>query len=151
MTIAPIIRSVAVKASPQRAFEAFTTQMGQWWPREHSIAAKPAETVVVEPHVGGKWFERDADGTETQWGKVLAWDPPDRVTLAWQIGADWAYDPDLITDVEMSFIDQGDGTTLVTLAHRKLERVGAGAQSLADQLGGGWPRVLQNFADYAAA
>ncbi|HEX4196393.1 MAG TPA: SRPBCC family protein [Caulobacteraceae bacterium] len=151
MTIAPVIRTVAVKASPERAFEAFTAQMSQWWPKDHTIAAKPFEAVVMEPHVGGRWFERDADGTETQWGKVLAWDPPGRVLLAWQIGANWAYDPDLITEVEMTFADQGDGTTLVTLEHGKLERVGANAQALADQLGNGWPGLLQMFADYAAA
>jgi hypothetical protein len=151
MTIAPVIRTVAVKALPERAFEAFTAQMGAWWPKTHSIAAQPFVAVVIEPHVGGKWFERDADGAETQWGKVLAWDPPGRVLLAWQIGANWAYDPELITEVEMTVVDQGDGTTLVRLEHGKLERVGAGAQALADQLGGGWPGLLQMFADYAAA
>jgi uncharacterized protein YndB with AHSA1/START domain len=105
----------------------------------------------MEPRVGGRWFERAADGTETNWGKVLAWDPPGRVLLAWQINASWTYDPDLLTEVEMSFADQGDGTTLVTLEHRKLERFGDSAKALADQLGNGWPGLLQAFAAYAAS
>jgi uncharacterized protein YndB with AHSA1/START domain len=151
MTVAPIVRTVTVKASPARAFEAFTANMGQWWPTEHSIAAQPRVAVVMEPHIGGAWFERSADGVETHWGKVLAWDPPGRVLLAWQINANWAYDPGLITEVELRFVAQDDGTTLVTLEHRNMERFGDSAQALADQLGNGWPGILQLFADFAAA
>ena len=151
MTIAPIVRTVSVKASPSRAFDAFTANMGQWWPKDHTIAAQPFEQVIMEPRPGGQWFERAADGTETHWGKVLAWDPPGRVLLAWQIDASWTYDPTLVTEVEMSFVDQGDGSTLVTLEHRNLERFGDKAAALADQLGNGWPGLLQKFADYAAA
>ncbi len=151
MTIAPIVRTVNVRASPQRAFDAFTAHMGQWWPKDHTIAAQPFEQVIMEPRAGGQWFERAADGTETHWGKVVVWEPPGRVMLAWQINADWTYDPALITEVEMTFVDQGDGSTLVTLEHGKLERIGARAQALADQLGNGWPGLLQKFADYAGA
>ena len=149
MSVAPIVRTVIVKASPQRAFDAFTADIVQWWPKDHTIGAQPFAQVVMEPRVGGRWFERDADGAETNWGKVLAWDPPGRVVLTWQISTAWAYDPDLLTEVEMRFAAQADGTTLVTLEHRKLELFGAGAQALADQLGNGWPGVLQAFADYA--
>ena len=151
MTIAPILRTVSVKASPERAFEAFTTHMGQWWPKNHTIAEKPFEKVVMEPRVGGRWLEIAADGTETYWGKVLAWDPPGHVQLAWQINASWTYDPTLITEVDLRFVAQDDGTTLVTLEHRNLARFGDGAQALADQLGGGWVGLMQTFADYASA
>jgi uncharacterized protein YndB with AHSA1/START domain len=151
MSIAPIVRTVTVKAPPQRAFDAFTANMGQWWPKNHTIGALPFEQVVMEPRVGGRWFERAADGAETNWGKVLAWDPPGRVVLAWQISTSWAYDPDLLTEVEMSFTSQADGTTLVTLEHRKLELFGAAAESMAGQLRNGWQGVLQAFADYAGA
>jgi uncharacterized protein YndB with AHSA1/START domain len=118
---------------------------------DHTIAAQPRDALILEPHAGGRWFERAADGTETHWGKVLAWDPPGRMLLAWQINSSWAYDPELITEVEMSFVDQGDGATLVTLEHRNLERFGDNAQAHADQLRNGWPGLLQMFADYAAA
>jgi uncharacterized protein YndB with AHSA1/START domain len=151
MSIAPIVRTVSVKVSPQRAFDAFTANMGRWWHKDHTIATQPWETVVMEPRVGGKWFERAADGTETQWGKVLAWDPPGRVLLAWQISADWAYDPDLVTELELSFVDQGNGSTLVTLEHRDLERFGERAAAHSDQLRNGWPGLLQMYADYAGA
>ena len=79
MTIAPIVRSVAVKAPPARAFELFTSQMAGWWPKGRTIGKNPHVEIVMRPQVGGEWFERDADGAETRWGKVLAWEP--QVTL----------------------------------------------------------------------
>jgi uncharacterized protein YndB with AHSA1/START domain len=152
MTIAPVLRTVTVKALPERAFEAFTANIGQWWPKEHhTIGAQPAVALVIEPRVGGRWFERSADGVETQWGKVLAWDPPGRVLLTWQINANWTYDVDFVTELELSFVAQGDRTTLVTLEHRNMERFGATAQAMADMLGSGWPGIMQSYADYASA
>jgi uncharacterized protein YndB with AHSA1/START domain len=151
MTIAPVVKSVSVKATPERAFQAFTANMTQWWPRDHTIGASPLKEVVMEPRVGGRWFERAADGAETNWGKVLAWNPPRGFVLAWQISANWAYDPDLMTEVELTFDGQSDGTTRVTLEHRRLELFGERAQAMADQFDGGWVGVIQHFVDYVAA
>jgi uncharacterized protein YndB with AHSA1/START domain len=147
MTIAPIIRSVSVKAPPDRAFALFTSDIGRWWPRGMTIGAQPHADVVIEKRPGGRWFERAGDGTETRWGKVLAWEPPSRLLLAWQIGADWKYQANLETEVEVTFTPEGKGT-MVTLEHRNLERFGDAAQSVVNQLGGGWPKLLQFFADY---
>ena len=149
MTIAPIERTVTVKAPPERAFAAFTGDIARWWPKGHTIAAKPHVAIVLEPRVGGRWFERDEDGSETNWGKVLAWSPPGRLVLAWQINSAWKYDPALVTEVELTFAGTSDGATKVTLTHRNLERFGDSAQAMADQLGGGWGGLLQGFADFA--
>ncbi|HXQ10773.1 MAG TPA: SRPBCC family protein [Caulobacteraceae bacterium] len=151
MTIKPVVKTVTVKASPERAFEAFTANMGQWWPRGHTIGAAPFEAVVMEPRVGGRWYERAADGAQTNWGQVLAWEPPRRFVLAWQISADWAYDPNLMTEVEVTFEPQDGGTTAVTLEHRRLELFGERAQAMADQFDGGWVGVIQHFVDFVGA
>lgn len=74
MTIAPIVQTVRVKAPPPRAFALFTQEMGKWW--KAGIGKQPFTDVVKEPHPGGRWFERSADGTETDWGGVLTWEPP---------------------------------------------------------------------------
>ncbi len=150
MTIKPVVKTVTVRASSERAFEAFTANMGQWWPKGHTIGAAPFEAVVIEPRVGGRWYERAADGAETNWGKVLAWEPPRRFVLAWQISADWAYDPNLMTEVEVRFEPNADGT-VVTLEHRRLELFGERAQSMADQFDGGWVGVMQHFVDFVGA
>lgn len=150
MTIKPVVKTVTVNASPERTFEAFTANMGQWWPKGHTIGAAPFEAVVMEPRAGGRWYERAADGAETNWGKVLAWEPPRRFVLAWQISADWAYDPNLMTEVEVRFEPNADGTA-VTLEHRRLELFGERAQAMADQFDGGWVGVIQHFVDFVGA
>ena len=81
MSIAPILLNIAVKASPSRAFELFTTHMGKWWPKGRILGRNPPVDIVIEPHAGGRWFERDAEGNEVRWGTVLSWDPPKRLVL----------------------------------------------------------------------
>ncbi len=81
MSIAPVQCTVDVKASSARAFELFAQNMGVWWPRGKTPGASPHAALVIEPRKGGRWFERDAEGDETQWGKVLAWEPPRRLLL----------------------------------------------------------------------
>jgi uncharacterized protein YndB with AHSA1/START domain len=148
MTIAPIIKSVTVAVPPDRAFALFTGSMGGWWQRGKTIGAKPHVEIVIEPRREGRWFERDEDGAETDWGRVLAWDPPGRVLLGWQLDASFSFDPNLTTEVEVTFVADGAGTR-VTLTHRNLERFGDSAERIASQLAGGWPTLVQMFADYA--
>ena len=150
MTIAPIIRVVQVKPPPARAFELFTGRMGAWWPRGGGVGQAPCVDVVIEPRVEGRWFERDADGNETPWGEVLIWDPPSRLVLAWRLNCEWGYDPDLLTEVELTFQPAQDGGTVVTLEHRHLENFGASAAAHAAKLDSGWPTRLADFAGFAA-
>jgi uncharacterized protein YndB with AHSA1/START domain len=151
MTIAPIVRTIQVKAAPARAFELFATRMSDWWPRGKTIGKAPHATIVAEPRAGGRWFERDAEGRETQWGQVLAWEPPARLLLGWQINCEWGYDPKLLTEVELTFAPAAGGGTLVTLEHRNLERFGVDALRHVEKLGGGWPSRLAEFAHFADA
>src|SRR5271165_5464963 len=151
MSIAPIVRTVQVKASPARAFELFATRMADWWPKGRTVGKNPHEAIVVEPRAGGRWFERDADGQETSWGKVLAWEPPSRLLLGWQLNTAFTYDPDFLTEVELTFSAAEGGGTLVTLEHRNLERFGADAARFAEQLGSGWPNFLALFVQFADA
>ncbi len=89
MSILPITCRTHVKATPAQAFRLFTTHMKDWWPKGGTIGTNPYIAIVVEPWAGGRWFERDADGTETQWGMVLQWEPPSRLLLGWQVNCQW--------------------------------------------------------------
>ena len=151
MSIAPVVQSVRVKADPARTFDLFVNRMEAWWPHGRTIGKNPHLAILLEQKPGGRWFERDADGNETNWGKVLDWNPPRRLLLGWQVNTGWAYDPDLLTEVELTFAPHDEGGTLVTLEHRDLERVGADAAGHAEKLRGGWPTHLREFADYANA
>ena len=147
---APVRKSVSVAASPQRAFEVFTAGFDRWWPRSHSIGEAPLKTAVIEPRVGGRWYGLLENGAEQPWGDVLAWAPPARLVLAWRIGADWTYDANLTTEVEVTFVPEG-AATRVTLEHRLLENMGAageGARANFDSEGG-WGMLLGLFAELA--
>lgn len=147
--VEPVRKSVTVKAGPERAFEIFTARMGLWWPQSHSILRNDvrAET-VLEPRVGGRWYERGRNGGECQWGEVLVWDPPRALTLNWQIDGRWSFVPTLRTIVEIRFTDLGDGSTRVDLEHRDLEAFGehAGATRAAFDSADGWQLLLDRFA-----
>lgn len=144
---APVRKTILVKAGAARAFNAFTQDIGRWWPRSHSIGGSPQTDVIVEGRPGGRWYERGSDGSETEWGKVLVWEPPSRVVLAWQINADWKYDPTLVTEVEITFTTLAEGGTRVDLEHRNLERFGDQAGRVRDAVGSdrGWMGVLRSY------
>jgi Activator of Hsp90 ATPase homolog 1-like protein len=151
MSPAPVRKSLIVKAAPQRAFTVFTGRMGTWWPRSHTIATAARADVVMEPRPGGRWYERGEDGSETEWGKVLQWDPPARVLLAWQIDGSWKYNPACVTEVEINFTSVGVNETRIELEHRYLERLGENAHAIREQLNSGWGSILDLYAGDAAA
>lgn len=151
---APVRKSIVVKAGIDKAFAVFTGSMGRWWPKSHSInPATEQVDVLLEPKPQGRWYERGADGSECQWGYVLAWEPPGRVLLAWQIGADWKFDPEFLTEVEIRFTAESAEATRIDLEHRNLERFGekAAESRAAFDSDGGWSGILKVYAETAAA
>jgi uncharacterized protein YndB with AHSA1/START domain len=146
--IESVRREVVVPASAEQAFEVFTARMTDWWPSHHHIGSAPIEEIVVEPREGGRWFTRHEDGSETSTGYVATWDPPERLVLTWQIGADWKYDPSLVTTVELRFVAEAPDRTRVTLEHRDLERYGPEAEKMRTtfEQPGAWDGTLAAFA-----
>jgi uncharacterized protein YndB with AHSA1/START domain len=140
-----------VKAPMAVAWRVFTERMGAWWPLAHyKIGKAPAVDAVIEPRVGGRWYERGDDGTTCDWGSVLAWEPPSRLVLSWDIDANFQYDPTLKTEIEVRFIAEGDGTR-VELTHGRLDRYGARRDEMRRifDTEGDWGRLLAAFARVA--
>ena len=143
-------RSVTVNASPERAFEVFTAGFSTWWPLEsHHIGKTMATEAIIEPHAGGRWFERDAAGNECNWGFVTEFEPPHRVLLAWHLNPEWGFDPDRAnaTEVEITFT-AADGGTLVELEHRGFEKHGDAGRKMREAVSapGGWNDLLEMYA-----
>jgi uncharacterized protein YndB with AHSA1/START domain len=145
-------KSVTVGAPQAIAFEVFTARIASWWPMEtHKIGQADCAAVIIEPRAGGRWFERGTDGAECDWGRVLAWEPPRRVLLAWQLNSQWAHDPALRTEVEVHFVAIDAHTTRVELEHRGLEAYAEHAIAMRDTFDSpqGWNGMLEHYATIA--
>jgi uncharacterized protein YndB with AHSA1/START domain len=143
---------MSVKAPAEIAWRVFTESMGTWWPLANfKIGKAKAVDAVIEARVGGRWYEQGEDGSTCQWGSVLAWEPPLRLVLSWDINADWQYDPALKTELEVRFIPEGADATRVELEHRHLDRYGARRDEMRTifDTTGDWGRLLQAFAQAA--
>jgi uncharacterized protein YndB with AHSA1/START domain len=139
-------RSVTVARKPDDAFRLFTEGIATWWPLEsHSIGKDGAapETVVMEAREGGRLYERMADGDEAHWGTILAWEPPDRVVISWELRPGRP-----ATEVEIRFAPDGEGTR-VELQHRGWERLGEQGEEARAGYHTGWEYVLGRYAERA--
>ena len=151
----PVHEEVLVDVPVERAFEVFTSDMSGWWPPEHHLLEGELAEIVLEPRAGGRIYDRGTDGSECQWARVLAWDPPHRLVFSWDISLQWTVetDPERTSEVEVRFTPEGTGRTKVALEHRHIERHGEGWEGMHTAVGSpdGWAVGLHRFADYAAA
>jgi uncharacterized protein YndB with AHSA1/START domain len=148
--IAPVRKSVRVKAPIAHAFEVFTSGLTRWWPHNHGIGKKPIAKVVMEPRLGGRWLEISKEGTETTVATITLWEPPHRVMMVWQVNAQWKPDAAMKSEVDVRFTAEGPDVTRVELLHHKFETMGAEAgASMRKDVDGGWPGLLECFAQEA--
>jgi uncharacterized protein YndB with AHSA1/START domain len=142
--------SISVAVGIERAFRVFTERMGSWWPPEHRINNAPMAAAILEPRVGGRWYELGTDGSECEWGMVLAWDPPHHLAVTWHLDGDFRYDPavERSSRVDVRFRAQEDGTTWVELEHSGLDHHGPSWRRLRDAISAprGWQMHLRRFA-----
>ena len=144
-------KSISVNAPVAHVFRTFTANQNDWWPRSHHIGKSDRFTAIVEPRVGGRWFERSEDGGECDWGRVLVWEEPNRIVLSWGLNAEFRYDPALNTEVEVRFIAESAHRTRVELEHRGLERYGDKAAAMRDIFDkpDAWAGTLAHMRDHA--
>ena len=147
-------KTVTVDVPQAYAFSVFTEHFGSWWPlATHKIGKQDAVTAIIEPKLGGRWFERSVDGAECDWGRVRVWEPPRRLVLTWEVSADWQPDSTIQTEVEVTFVVDGPDRTTVHLEHRKLEDYGEKAEMMRSIFDseGGYGGILQRFANAATS
>jgi uncharacterized protein YndB with AHSA1/START domain len=146
--------SVLVAAGQERAFSVFTDGIDTWWPREHTIGEAALKEMVLEPKAGGRAYGIGVDGSESDWGRVLEFDRPNRIVVSWDITLEWKHELDhaKTSEFEVRFIPEGADRTRVELEHRHLERHGDGWEAMRDAVGSpnGWQGGLDQFARSAA-
>jgi uncharacterized protein YndB with AHSA1/START domain len=150
---ASVRTQIVVDVPIDRAFSIFTEKFDSIKPREHNMLAVEIAETVFEPREGGRIYDRGVDGTECQWARVLAFEPPNRVVFSWDITPHWQIesDPDKTSEVEVQFISETPERTRVELEHRNLDRHGEGWEGMREGVrsGDGWPLYLERFAELA--
>jgi uncharacterized protein YndB with AHSA1/START domain len=141
--------SVVVEAPLERAFQVFTGEFGSFKPPEHNLLGCEIAETVFEPRVGGYLYDRGTDGSVCRWARVLAYEPPHRLVLSWDISPRWQIeaDPGKTSEWEVRFIAETPGRTRVELEHRNLDRHGEGWEGVRAGVGGddGWPLYLRRY------
>jgi uncharacterized protein YndB with AHSA1/START domain len=142
--------TVVVEAPIERAFRVFTEDFGSFKPPEHNMLGVEIAETVFEPRAGGHLYDRGVDGSECRWARVLAYEPPNRVVISWDISPQWQIETNLekTSEVEVRFISEAPERTRVELEHRNLDRHGEGWEGERDGVAspGGWPLYLERFA-----
>jgi uncharacterized protein YndB with AHSA1/START domain len=141
--------SIEVGAAIDRAFHMFTEKIGTWWDPTHHILEGELAEMVFEPWVGGNVYDRGVDGSECRWARVLAYEPPHRFVISWDISPQWRLETDRerTSEVEVRFTERGPDRTLVELEHRHLERHGEGWEQMRDAVAGGWSAGMRAFGE----
>ncbi len=138
---APLRISFEVDCPPQHAFAVWTSKIGSWWPRDHTVSGDPDE-IVLESGTGGRIYERTSEGGRHEWGEVTVWEPPRRLSYLWHIGRDRA----AATAVEITFVGEGGTRTRVEIEHSGWETLGDAADVARDQNRAGWDALVPHFA-----
>ncbi len=138
---APLRMSLEVACSVEHAFTVWTSGIGAWWPRDHTVSGQGDLDVVLQSGVGGRIYERTSDGVEHDWGEVTVWKPPTQLAYLWHLRADRAD----ATEVEIRFVSQGDAATRIEIEHRGWERLGTAGEQARNQNRAGWQTLLPHF------
>lgn len=141
---------VVVDAPIDRAFKVFTEDFGRFKPPEHNMLGVEIAETVFDAHPGGYLYDRGVDGSVCRWARVLAYEPPHRVVISWDISPTWQIETDLAktSEIEVRFTADTPRRTRVELEHRNLDRHGEGWEGLREGVDGdqGWPLYLSRYA-----
>lgn len=122
-----VLVSVRVAASPARAFDVFTREIGLWWRANPLFSFTPRSPGVIsfEPPdangQGGRLIETLASGKVFEIGAVRVWAPGERVVFGWRQAS---IAPGQATEVEVRFEAVG-AETRVSVEHTGWDSVPA--------------------------
>lgn len=148
----PVRQSTTVKATREHTFQTFTERLAEWWPLDPFSFGGSARiaTVTLDPRVGGEVVEHWEDGTARPWGTLLTWEPPESLSMTWNVtGAP--------TEIGLHFTAVTHHVTRVDIEHRGWDRLTQPQLEAACALPGGyaggafhqgWSTILTAFARY---
>jgi uncharacterized protein YndB with AHSA1/START domain len=149
-TAAIVSRQIVVEAPRELAFTVFTERFGDFKPPSHNLLDAPIAATIFEPHVGGHIYDRDVNGAECRWARILVFEPPQLLVFSWNIGPTWELETDEAnaSEVEVRFVAESPSRTRVELEHRNFERHGNAWEAVRRGVASdnGWSLYLARFA-----
>jgi uncharacterized protein YndB with AHSA1/START domain len=120
-----------VQAPVAEAFRIYTEHPAEWLPARHTFIREP-QSIIMESYVGGRFYERGADGTEMSRGTITEWKPPHRLAVTWRVGPGWqpVFDDEHASVIIVDFNPSGSDATEVVLTYTHLARHGQMAEML---------------------
>jgi uncharacterized protein YndB with AHSA1/START domain len=143
LVIDVVRKTITVDCAVEEAFDIFTADTLSWWPVETHSLAKSVREIVFEPEAGGEVYEVAESGERGHWATIVAWEPPSRLVLAWNVGNA----SPAATEVEVRFVADG-ARTRVELEHRGWEALGEPGVTRRGEYDTGWDYVLGAYVEH---
>jgi hypothetical protein len=124
------------------AFVTYAGRIGEWWPSAYSAGPDTLETVVMEPGVGGRVYERHTGDQEYEWGRVTVWQPGEALAYTSMM----AQNRDFPSEVRVQFVEEPAGCRVDFTHGGWVEENVADRAKFSD-----WPVILASFAAIAEA
>ncbi len=139
----PLVVEFTVATSTARAFDLWANRTALWWPRGHTMSGEDDVEIVFEARPGGRIFERTSAGVEHDWGEILAWDPPGRLSYLWHV----FFDRSEATTVVVDFVTVGPTETAVTITQTGFEALGPAGAERRQRTGNAWAALTGRYAE----
>lgn len=139
----PLISTIDVPCSQEKAFQVFVNDMGSWWPLEKRSmsmhAGAVAKSLSVEAKEGGKIVETGHDDTLHHWGTITSFNPHDGIDMDFHMGLP----PENASLVEVRFTALDEDRTRVELTQSNWEAFGDMAEMMRNGYGSGWVLIFE--------
>lgn len=122
-----------IGAPPSRVFEALTREVSAWWGAPYLIGK--AQRLVLEPRLGGRFYEEWADGAGALWGTVTELEEDKLLEVTGPVGMGGP----VVGRVRFTLAPQGAAGTRLSLSHRGF---GAVTEKTGAEYKGGWTDLL---------
>ncbi|HVP99868.1 MAG TPA: hypothetical protein VMS87_11700 [Roseiarcus sp.] len=88
--------ALRIRASSERAFEAFVCEIGRWWRANglFRLTSGPPGRMAFEPRLGGRLTETDVEGRAFEVGRITHWAAGEKLVFTWRQAS---FAPDVAT------------------------------------------------------
>ena len=137
-------RSITIAAEPERVWQAWVSEMNNWWTKPYYMDPERVTGLTIEPQLGGRYIEKwGNDGSGYLIGHVVEWLPPLKIGYTWSERG-WG---GVATVVWLEFQPNGPGGTRLNFVHEGFERLPDGDQQ-RDNYDYGSSELLRRFKTY---